>query len=135
MTQQKITRAPSLVQAMIPVIALVIMLAFSVKLFGSDSSSGANQIALLLAAGIAAIVGIYNGFTWKEIEAGIVEGISVALSALLILLAVGSLIGSWIIAGVVPTMIYYGLDLLSPGLFYFAACVICAVVSLSIGSS
>jgi NhaC family Na+:H+ antiporter len=133
--ESKVHQTPSLWQALIPVLCLVVMLFYSVRLFGSDSSYGANQIALLIAAGIAALVGIRLGYSWKYIEKGIVKGISMALAAILILLAVGSLIGTWIASGVVPTLIYYGLDLLSPKVFYLASCLICAVVAISIGSS
>ena len=128
-------RAPSVGQALIPVGLLVCLLAASVALFGDTSSSGPNQIALILSAGAAALVGVRNGHSWKTIERGISQGISVSVGALLILLVVGSLIGAWILAGAVPTMIYYGLQLLSPSVFYAAACVICAFVSLAIGSS
>ncbi len=126
---------PSIIDALIPILSLVIMLAMSVYLYGDSSSSGANQIALLLGACIAAIIGIKNGYTWKVIEKGIVKGISMGLGAIMILLAVGSLIGTWILSGTVPAMIYYGMDILSPSIFYFAACVICALSALSIGSS
>jgi NhaC family Na+:H+ antiporter len=111
------------------------MLALSVYIYGSDSSYGGNQIALILAACLAAIIGIKNGYKWKEIEKGIIQGISLGMGAILILLAVGALIGTWIMSGTVPTMIYYGLNILSPSIFYFAACLICAVSALSIGSS
>lgn len=126
---------PTLIQSLVPVLFLITLLYLSVKLFKDDSSSGANQIALLLAAGVAAIVGIKNGFNWKLIEEGIVRGISMSLGAMLILFAVGSLIGSWIISGVVPTMIYYGMQILSPQWFYLSSCAICAIVAISIGSS
>lgn len=125
----------TLLDALIPVISLMIMLTSSVMLYGEDSSYGANQIALLLAAAIAMLVGYKNGFSWKELEAGMVKGISMALGAILILLMVGSLIGTWILSGTVPTMIYYGLQILDPSIFYAAACIICALVSISIGSS
>ncbi len=118
-----------------PVGLLVALLAASVYFFGDGSSSGPNQIALVLAAAAATIIGLRNGHTWQSIERGISQGISVSLSALLILLVVGALIGTWILAGVVPTMIYYGLSILSPSVFYGAACVICALVSLATGSS
>ncbi len=127
--------APTLFQALIPLTFLIILLGLSVYLFHDNSSSGANQIALLLAAGVAALVGIKNGFSWKQLEEGIVRGISLSLGALLILFAVGSLIGSWIISGVVPTMIYYGLQIMSPAWFYLSACAISAIVAISIGSS
>ncbi|HLU62578.1 MAG TPA: Na+/H+ antiporter NhaC [Gammaproteobacteria bacterium] len=128
-------RAPSMLDAVIPVISLVLMLIASVTLYGADSSYGPNQIALLLAAGIAAIIGIRNGMRWKQIEDGIISGIAVSLGAMLILLAVGSLIAAWILAGTVPTLIYYGLILLHPAIFYPATCLICAIVGSSIGSS
>ena len=128
-------RPPTLPQALAPVGLLVGLLAASVYLFGDGSSGGPNQIALILAAGAAALVGLRNGHSWRAIERGISQGISVSTAALLILLVVGSLIGTWILAGVVPTMIYYGLSLLSPAVFYAAACVICALVSLATGSS
>jgi Na+:H+ antiporter, NhaC family len=128
-------REPGLGQALLPVAALIFLLASSVYLFGDDSSAGPNQIALILAAGCAIIIGISNGYTWRELERGIVHGISLAMGAILILLVVGSLIGTWILAGTVPTMIYYGLSLLTPSIFYAAACLICAVVALATGSS
>ncbi len=129
------SRQPSILQAIIPITLLIVLLYVSVQLYGSDSSYGANQIALILAASVAIIIGLLNGQSWKELEKGIVEGISLAMGAMLILLMVGALIGAWILAGTVPTMIYYGLQVLSPEYFYVASTVICAVVSLSIGSS
>lgn len=128
-------RQPSMLQALLPISLLVVLLAFSVYLYGSDSSYGANQIALVICAGVALLIGLKNGQTWKELEQGVVDGISIALGALLILLMVGSLIGAWILAGTVPTMIYYGLQILSPDYFYVATCAICSLVALSIGSS
>jgi len=128
-------KQPSLLDAFAPVAFLVTLLAGGVFYFGDSSSSGANQISLLLSAGFAAIIGLKNGFSWSDIEAGIIKGISLSLTAVLILMAVGSLIGTWLLSGTVPTMIYYGLQILSPGYFYVASCVICAIVALSIGSS
>jgi NhaC family Na+:H+ antiporter len=118
-----------------PVAVLVILLAGSVFLFGSDSSGGANQMALIFAAAIGAIIAARNGHAWRDIERAIIDGISTAMGAMMILLAVGALIGTWLMAGTVPAMIYYGLHLLHPQFFYAAACLICAVASLSTGSS
>ena len=129
------TREPTLPQALVPIAVLIGLLASSVYLFGDDSSSGPNQIALMLSAGVGIIIGLLNGFPWKALEHGIVRGISLSMGAILILLVVGSLIGTWILAGIVPTMIYYGLSLLTPSVFYAAACVICALVALATGSS
>ena len=84
---------------------------------------------------LATIVGIKNGHSWKVIEQNIVAGISTALPAIMILFSVGSLIGMWMLSGTVPTMIYYGLLLLDPSIFYPASCLLCAITALSIGSS
>ena len=76
-----------------------------------------------------------NGYTWKEMEHGMIETIKVSMQAVLILLTVGSLIGSWIISGTVPSMIYYGVQIMSPDYFYITSCLVCAFLGLSIGSS
>lgn len=128
-------RDPSLLQALLPLIFLIAGLATSVHLYGSDSSYGANQIALLLAGGVAGLIGIYNGLRWDDIQAAITRGIALATPALLILLAVGALIGTWILSGTVPALIVYGLKLMDPSFFYPASCLICAIVALAIGSS
>ena len=128
-------REPSFLDALTPTAILVTLLALSVYLFGDGSSGGGNQVALTIGAAAAAIIGIKNGHTWESIEAGIIQGVSVSVRAMLILLSVGGLIGSWILSGTVPTMIYYGLQLLDPSIFYAASLVICAFVALSIGSS
>ncbi|MED5525402.1 Na+/H+ antiporter NhaC [Gallaecimonas pentaromativorans] len=128
-------KAPSLLDAIIPVVVLIALLAASVTLFHDDSSYGPNQIALLLSAMVAAIIALKNGHQWHDIEKGIIKGISISLGAVLILLAVGALIGTWLLAGTVPSLIYFGLKILNPSIFYAATCLICAVVSLAIGSS
>lgn len=129
------TKSPSLIDALIPVIALVLMLSLSVYLFGADSSSGPNQIVLIAGAAIASMVALKNGFLWADILKAIIAGISTAMGAIMILLSVGALIGAWLMSGTVPSLIYYGLDLMSPDWFYVAACLICAIASLAIGSS
>jgi Na+:H+ antiporter, NhaC family len=128
-------RAPSLLISFVPVAVLVVLLAASVALFGDGSSGGPNQIALILAAATGILIGIIHGYPWKVLQEGIVHGISLALGAVIILLTVGALIGSWILSGTVPTMISYGLSLLSPAIFLPSACIICALVSVSTGSS
>jgi Na+:H+ antiporter, NhaC family len=128
-------KSPTMLDALIPVISLILMLALSVYLFGSDSSSGPNQIVLTLGAAIAAIVAMQNGHSWPEILKAIVAGISTAMGAILILLSVGGLIGTWLMAGTVPSLIYYGLELLSPQWFFAATCLICAIAALATGSS
>ena len=121
--------------AFIPIIFLVTLLACSVYLFGADSSFGANQIALILATCVAALVGLRVGISWREAQNGMVDGIGVGLAPILILLAVGMLIGTWILCGTVPAMIYYGVQVLNPSIFYAASTAICAIVAISIGSS
>jgi len=125
---------PSLVDALIPVILLIAMLAGTVYVFGLDSS-GPNQVALFLAAAVAAVIGIKNGLTWKQIEQGMIDTITVSLPAILILFMVGALIGSWILAGTVPSMIYYGIEIMSPDYFYMTCCLVCALIGFSVGSS
>ncbi len=129
------TREPSLLQALIPLILLIGLLAASVALFGDNSSYGPNQIALLLAACVAGLIGMRNGHRWADVQDAIVHGVALSTTAMFILLAVGALIGTWMLAGIVPTLIYYGLQLMDPGWFYPAACFICALVGLAIGSS
>ena len=126
---------PPVLQALTPVFVLISLLSFSVYLFGEDASSGPNQIALCVGAAVAAFIGYLNGQTWEQTEASIVSGITVAIKPILILFSVGVLIGSWIMAGTVPTMIYYSLLILDPSIFYAASCLICGLIALSIGSS
>ncbi|MEM6638405.1 MAG: Na+/H+ antiporter NhaC [Pseudomonadota bacterium] len=129
------TKTPSLIDALLPIGALIVLLGLSVYLFGDSSSSGPNQIALTLCAGIGALVCIKNGHAWDNVLAAIIKGISTAMGAILILLSVGGLIGTWLMAGTVPSLIYYGLEILNPQWFYAAACFICLVASLATGSS
>ncbi|HHQ14765.1 MAG TPA: Na+/H+ antiporter NhaC, partial [Chromatiales bacterium] len=128
-------KPPSLLDALIPLVVLVPLLALSVTLFGADSSAGPNQLVLLAGAAAAALVAGKNGYKWQDIERAIVGGIGTAMRAILILLAVGALIGTWMMSGTVPAMIYYGLKLLNPQTFYAVTALVCAIASLSIGSS
>lgn len=122
-------------EALLPVVLLVALLASSVAVFGEDSSYGPNQIALLLCAAVAGVLALRRGIGWRALQDGIVQAIVIALPAMLILLMVGALIGAWILSGTVPYLILVGTNLLSPQWFYPAVCLICALVSLSIGSS
>ena len=128
-------RTPSIWQALLPVAFLILLLVASVNFFGSDASYGPNQIALILAAVVASLVGLRLGFTWKQMQEAMVKGVSLAMGAIFILLVVGSLIGTWIMGGIVPTMMYYGLQILNPTIFYTACCIICAIVAVVSGSS
>lgn len=128
-------RQATVFQALIPVFVLIALLSFSVFLFGADASYGPNQIALCVGAAVASIIGWRNGQTWEQLENSIISGVTIALKPILILFSVGVLIGSWILSGTVPTMIYYSLVMLDPTIFYAASCVICGLIALSIGSS
>jgi NhaC family Na+:H+ antiporter len=121
--------------ALTPILLLVVMLGCSAYLFGPDASYGPNQIALVLCTGVAALVGHFSGLRWNALQEGIVDGIGLGLGPTLILLAVGMLIGTWILSGTVPALIYYGVQILNPSLFYAASTAICAIVALSTGSS
>jgi NhaC family Na+:H+ antiporter len=127
-------RTSSLFTALLPIIILIGMLTFNVLLF-EDTLSGANQIALLLAAAIAGVIAIRLGFSWEDVSKKIVSTIGSAMPSILILLLIGSLAGTWMISGVVPAMIYYGLDIISPKMFLFTAVVVSAIVSVATGSS
>lgn len=96
---------------------------------------GSIHIPILLTAAVAAAVAVLHGYKWEDLEQGIVDTISMTMPAILIMLAIGMIVGIWITAGIVPTMIYYGLQILSPSIFLVAACVLCAIVSLATGSS
>lgn len=131
----EVKKRPTLLQALIPIICLIFMLSLNVFIYGEDTLSGANQIALLLAAAIAGIIAIRLKLTWSAILSQIVTSIGSAMPSILILLLIGSLAGTWMISGVVPAMIYYGLKIIHPSIFLFAAVVTCSIVSLATGSA
>lgn len=135
MSPKSVKRTPTFIGALVPIIVLVVLLALNVNIYGEDATYGSNQIALLIAAAVAAVIGMINGYSWKKLQKGIVKSIKSALPALLILLLIGSLAGTWMISGVVPTMIYYGLEILNPTVFLVAACVVSAIVAMATGSS
>lgn len=132
MTEKKI---PHFLIALLPIVALVGLLYLNVTIYGEDATYGPNQIALLLAAGVATLIGFSLKYTWEELQKGIVKSIKSALPAIIILLLIGALAGTWLLSGVVPTMIYYGLKILNPTIFLFAACAVSAIVSIATGSS
>ena len=122
-------------EALIPVLALVGMLAYNVFVFGDDALSGSNQFILLLGGAVAAIVGFRNKVTYKRMMDEVAENIKSTAGAILILLMVGALAGTWLISGIIPSMIYYGLQVLNPTIFLAACLIICAVISIATGSS
>ena len=122
----------------IPMWQVLLVFAFTIaaliySMFGTDYME--LHIPLICAACVAGIVAVLNGYKWSFLEAGILASINRSMQAMLILMCVGSLIGSWIAGGVVPAMIYYGLMILKPGIFLFAGCLICCIVALATGSS
>ncbi|MFI3248041.1 MAG: Na+/H+ antiporter NhaC family protein [Rikenellaceae bacterium] len=127
---------PTVIASIVPIIVLVGLLYVSITLFGTHSIAGASQIALILAAAVAVLISLifYNG-NWSKIESAIVENITASATAIIILLLIGMLSGTWMVSGVVPTMILYGLEILNPKVFLASASVICAVVSVMTGSS
>ena len=129
------TKPHSLLVALLPILFLTILLSLNVYYYGDDSLSGANQIALLLATAFCGVLAAKRGSTWEGLLGGIKSSIADALPALLILLLIGSLAGTWLISGIVPAMIYYGLQIVNPTFFLVAACIVSAIISLATGSS
>lgn len=129
------TKPLSLLVALLPIFFLTVLLSLNVFYYGDDSLSGANQIALLLAAAFCTVLASKRGAKWSDLLEGIKNSISDALPALLILLIIGSLAGTWLISGIVPAMIYYGLQIVNPTYFLVAACIVSAIISLATGSS
>lgn len=128
-------KKPSLGLSLTPILFLVLLLASNVYIYEDDASYGPNQMALLFAAALAGLLSFPLKYSFDEILDGVVKSISSALGAILILLMIGSLAGTWLISGVVPAMIYYGLDILNPTIFLVAACIVSAIVSIATGSS
>jgi len=128
-------REPTLSESLIPVLFLIVLLSFNVSIFGDNALSGSNQIILIISGAFAAVIATRSGITWKTLRKGIVKTINSAMPSILILLLIGSLAGTWLLSGVVPAMIYYGLKIIHPGIFLFAACLACAIVSMATGSS
>ena len=126
---------PGFAIAIMPVISLVIMLGTSVALFGDSTTGGPGQIALLLAGIVAGIIGVWHGIPWGELEKATAVSISRAMPAIFILLMVGALVGVWMLSGTVPFLVYWGMQIIAPEIFYVATLVICSVVAVSIGSS
>ena len=126
---------PPLYLALMPVIFLIIALGTSIILFGDSTIGGPAQIALLMAGMSAGAVGVKYGVNWSQLELATAVGISKALPAIFILLMVGTLVGTWMLSGTVPFLIYWGLQIIAPEIFYVATVIICAVVAVSIGSS
>lgn len=124
-----------LIEAVIPIVLLVLLLAAAVASFGDETTGGPAQIALIACGMVAAGLGLRKGLKWHDLEKAVVQSVGRAVVAILILLAVGALIGVWMVAGIIPTIIYYGSQVLDPSIFYVATLLVCALVSVAIGSS
>ena len=126
----------SIYGALVPVFALILMLFYNVFfVFGDDALSGSNQFILILGAAVAAIVGFLNKTSYHKMLEEVSENLKSTSGALLILLMVGALSGTWLVSGIIPTMIYYGIQLLNPTFFLVASVLICAIISIATGSS
>lgn len=127
---------PSWYVSLIPFIVLLAALVLVIKGFGADALAGGSQVALMFAAGVTvAISMVFYRIPWKDLEDAMVENISSVGTSIVILLLIGAVAGSWMVSGVVPTMIYYGMKVITPGIFLFASCIICALISVMTGSS
>ena len=127
---------PSPLLSLLPIAVLVAMLAVTIYLFGSDALGGGSQVCLLAATGMCVFIGML-GFhrKWKHFEKAIIHNISGVATALIILLIIGALSGAWMVSGVVPTLIYYGIQIIHPSFFLVSTCLICCIVSVMTGSS
>ena len=129
-------KMPSPIVSLIPVITLVILLFATIRTFGSDALSGSSQVSLLTATAVCILIGIlFYKTAWGDIELAIINNISGVTPAIIILLIIGALSGAWMISGIVPTLIYYGMKVIHPSFFLTSTCIICALVSVMTGSS
>lgn len=129
------TSSITLFQALLPVVILVLLLAFNVYVYGDDALSGSNQFILLIGAAVAAVVGFRIRVSYTDMLEAIGSNLKSTTGAILILLFVGALAGTWLLSGIIPAMIYYGLQILHPSIFLPACIIICAIISIATGSS
>jgi NhaC family Na+:H+ antiporter len=128
-------RPPSLADALAPIVVLIALIALTIATFGVSATDGPLQVALMLSAGFASLVALKNGYKSSALADAAVGGVTNAVGAIFILLAVGGLIGTWNMAGTIPTVVDYGVQLLNPNVFYLATAAICAIVGMVTGSS
>lgn len=127
---------PSPLISLIPLSVLVILLALTIKLFGADAIAGGSQLSLLTASALCTAMSIIiYGRKWVDLEESIIRNMRSATPALIILLLIGAIAGTWMASGIIPSLIYYGLKILHPSIFLPASCIICAIISLLTGSS
>lgn len=128
-------RPPKLWHALVPLIFMIAMLTWSIVLFGVDAALGPLQVALILSAVVAAVVAHLNGHSWARLADEVVKGISLAMTAILILLMVGALIGVWNMSGTIATVVYYGIQYIDPTWFYLATALLTGAIGIVTGSS
>ena len=132
----KTYKTPSPIISFIPLVVLVTLLALTIKLFGADAIAGGSQLSLLTASAVCTAMAIViYGRKWADLEQSVINNMRSATPALLILLLIGAIAGTWMASGIIPTLIYYGLKILHPTFFLPASCLICATISLLTGSS
>ena len=124
-----------MLDALIPLIFMIVLLVLSIVLFGIDAAVGPLQVSLIMSAVVAAVVAHQNGHSWERLGEEIVKGVSLAMSAIFILLMVGGLIGVWNMSGTIATMVYYGIQYIDPSWFYLATAILTGLVGLVTGSS
>jgi len=130
MVTKREKRDPYLWEALVSILGLIVFISLAILRYGTDA-----HVPILLGVFVAAVIGLRAGFSWKEVETGMLNGITNSLQAIVILLIIGILIGVWILSGVVPTLLYYGLKILHPSIFLPATLIICSITSLATGSS
>lgn len=130
----KDNKIPSPLVSLLPVFVLILLLFVTIRTFGSDALSGGSQVCLLVATAVCVLIGM-AGFRrpWKDFELAVTNNIAGVSTALIILLIIGALSGAWMVSGVVPTLIYYGIQVIHPHFFLVSTCIICAVVSVMTG--
>lgn len=130
------SKLPSLWLSFLPITILVVLLALTIYIFGTDALGGGSQVSLIIATGVCVAIGMGKlRKPWRDIEDSIIRNISGVGTAIIILLIIGALSGAWVVSGVVPTLIYYGIQVIHPDFFLLCSCIICAVVSVMTGSS
>ena len=130
MPEIKSKRKPTFIESLLPLVIIALFLGIGYGVFKLKA-----EILLIAAAFVSGLIALRLGYNWKELEQGIVESISKGMPAMLIVICVGLLIGSWIACGTIPMLVYYGLKIISPNLFLVTACIVCSVVSLFTGTS
>lgn len=135
MESTKLNKNLNLFEALLPVVLLIAMLGYNVSIYGDDSLSGSNQFILIIGAAIAALVGLKAKVSFKRMFEEVYDNIHSTAGSILILLFVGALSGAWLVSGIIPAMIYYGLQILSPSIFLPATVIICSIISIATGSS